>query len=290
MKTKTEEQSAPLTQLLEKERLNGTTERDPREKRHDYQYFSKGSYFFLVEDIRGEVAPIAIMEYAPMTRLDKTPSYPVLYMDPRARSPFTKYDEKEARKQEKIEANEKLKNAERARRYAKVKDMLKKCDREVRAANHLRRRASMSNLGEQLKLPFESHPGMDSLGSGLVNSTATYKKDDQVASGLGPSTMGLGNGYVAASGNSVVITSTTTSFARNLGSSRLPPNLREQLGRQVIMNRRLENTANNKENIQPRLKKSKSTTTMRLPAREETKKPGYCEACRVKFDDFTTVS
>lgn len=29
---------------------------------------------------------------------------------------------------------------------------------------------------------------------------------------------------------------------------------------------------------------------VRLPVREETKKPGYCENCRVKFDDFSTVS
>lgn len=269
--------------------MNGTTERDPKEKRHDYQYFSKGSHFFLVEDIRGEVAPVAIMEYTSLSRNDKTPSYPVLYMDPRARSPFTKYDEKEAKKQEKIEANEKLRDAERARRHAKVKELLKK-DNGVRAADHLRRRASMSNLEDHVKLSLGKHPEADSLeNSGVNNSAARCRGDDQVASGIAPSTLGFGNGYLAASGNSVVITSTTTtSLARNLNSTRLPPNLREQLGRQVIMNRKLE--ASNKENIPPRLKKSKSTTTMKLPAREETKKPGYCEACRVKFDDFTAVS
>ncbi|GJJ06076.1 hypothetical protein Clacol_000265 [Clathrus columnatus] len=285
-KSRVEGQSAPLTQLLEKERLNGTTERDPKEKRHDYQYFSKGSHFFLVEDIRGEVAPIAIMEYAPLSKFDRTPTYPVLYMDPRARSPFTKYDEKEARKQEKLDANEKLKDAEKARRYTKVKELLKNCDREFRVADRLRRRASMSNVGQYVRSHNEVHAAVDNLGSGQANSTATYRKDDdQVASGICPSTMGLGNGYLAASGNSVIITSTTTtSIARNVNPVRLPTNLREQLGRQVIMNRRLENP----NKAQPCLKKSKSTTTMRLPAREETKKPGYCEACRSKFDDFTT--
>lgn len=35
----------------------------------------------------------------------------------------------------------------------------------------------------------------------------------------------------------------------------------------------------------PRREKS----TVRLPAREENKKPGYCENCRIKFDDFSQV-
>src|SRR5262249_12390164 len=39
-----------------------------------------------------------------------------------------------------------------------------------------------------------------------------------------------------------------------------------------------------------RLKKSKSTNTLRLPTREEGSKPGYCENCRLKFDDYKEVS
>jgi regulatory subunit for Cdc7p protein kinase len=38
------------------------------------------------------------------------------------------------------------------------------------------------------------------------------------------------------------------------------------------------------------LRKSKSTNTLRLPKRDEKTKPGYCESCRAKFDDFKTVS
>ena len=37
------------------------------------------------------------------------------------------------------------------------------------------------------------------------------------------------------------------------------------------------------------LRKSKSTNTMRLPKREEGAKPGYCESCRVKFENFKDV-
>jgi regulatory subunit for Cdc7p protein kinase len=37
------------------------------------------------------------------------------------------------------------------------------------------------------------------------------------------------------------------------------------------------------------LRKSRSTNTLRLPKREEGKKPGYCESCRIRFDDFKLV-
>lgn len=37
------------------------------------------------------------------------------------------------------------------------------------------------------------------------------------------------------------------------------------------------------------LRKSRSTNTMRLPKRDETSKPGYCESCRQKFPDFKEV-
>ncbi|KIJ39930.1 hypothetical protein M422DRAFT_32530 [Sphaerobolus stellatus SS14] len=285
---KNEEPSPALTELLENERIHGTLERDPRERRHDYAYFTKGSYFLLIEDIKSELAPIGIMEYPGPSREDKTP-YPVLYMDPRARSPYTKWDEKEARQLKKAELNEKLKNAENEKKRARVKEQLKLRHFETKKLTHkLQRRASMGNLeaAHDLTCPAFEEDASLSIGP-LSNSMAP---GEQVASGFGPSTTGFPlNAYLAASGNSVAITSTTTtSLARSLananGSTRLPLNLRQSLGKQVLMNR-AANT--NKENpFEQRLRKAKSTTTLKLPPREETKKPGYCEACRVKFEDF----
>lgn len=37
------------------------------------------------------------------------------------------------------------------------------------------------------------------------------------------------------------------------------------------------------------LRKSKSTNTLKLPKRDEATKPGYCECCRLKFEDFRNV-
>ena len=109
----TNQQSPPRTQLLQHGRLHGTnSEQDPWEKHHDFQYFSKGLFFFLVPAIWGELAPIAIMEYPSLSRSvekDKVSTYPVMYMDPRPQSPFVKFDEKEVQKLENMEVNEKLK-------------------------------------------------------------------------------------------------------------------------------------------------------------------------------------
>lgn len=294
---KGEDPSPALDQLLENERIHGTLERDPREKRHDYAYFSKSSYFLLIEDIKNELAPIAIMEYAGSSRAtgaDKTPSYPVLYMDPRARSPYTKFDEKEVKRLEKAELNDRIRELERETHRAKVKALLKQQHLEAQKVRKQtsRRRASMSNLEIGRGLVLGTDDGGASGGTTVSNSLLTGGNNEQIASGYGPSTTGIPqNAYLAASGNSVAITSTTTtSLAKSLaiGTTRLPANLRQQLGRQVLMNKRTET----KEKIGPfeqRLRKAKSTTTMRLPAREESKKPGYCEACRVKFEDFGDV-
>ncbi|KIO18832.1 hypothetical protein M407DRAFT_31512 [Tulasnella calospora MUT 4182] len=116
-------------------------------------------------------------------------------------------------------------------------------------------------------------------------------------------------GYVAASGNSAILTSNIASTTSTTGLVRGEADIipgRKALHRQVVMNRafgRQSITAESKDNeaalietdskakdraiARPHvLRKSKSTNTMRLPPREETKKPGYCENCRVKFEDF----
>jgi len=124
-------------------------------------------------------------------------------------------------------------------------------------------------------------------------------------------------GYMAASGNSVGITSTTgtTSTAgalfRNL---KLPAALQERIQSQVVTSRKFPSAgtgagaAGDKEREQEKadqgkkgtmgppvgiperpnglLRKSRSTNTLRLPKREEGCKPGYCESCRAKFEDF----
>ncbi|TDL22619.1 hypothetical protein BD410DRAFT_770181 [Rickenella mellea] len=279
-----------LTSLLESERRYGTTsERDPAEKRHDFHYFSKNSYFVLVEDMHQELATIAALEY-PITRASdgkEKGQWPVPYCHPLARCPFIEYNEKEERRRERAERAEKEREEERERALEIKKRKLQQQKQKPPA--DLRRSVSMSNLHReeakaQSTLPGESIDDCDG---------------EQGASGY------LASNYMAASGNSVGITSTygTTSTAGSsllAAQAQLPPALR---GKEVLTSRKVSTA--DKENQKPSipstlmpppasipnkrkglLRKCKSTNTMKLPKRDEASKPGYCESCRIKFEDF----
>ena len=291
-----------LAQLLKTERLHGTSERDPSQKRHDFTYFSKDSYFVLVEDIKQELATVAVAEYPIQRTRDgkEKGAWPILYCHPNARGPFIEYDEREERRRQKQEKAEHDRREERARRKARLlQHERKRRAHEVRMQQHeLRRTASMNNLQRRATYP-------DTSAEGLVDLDADFPEEshtEQVhASGYLASAA-----YMAASGNSVNITSTTgTSTAGGLlRSLTLPPALKDKLAQQITMNRRASAAAvptdrDNKENIMGPpmtipdrakfLRKSKSTNTLKLPKRDEASKPGYCECCRQKFEDFREV-
>ncbi|EPQ57429.1 hypothetical protein GLOTRDRAFT_74212 [Gloeophyllum trabeum ATCC 11539] len=287
-----------LQRLLLTERLRGTTtERDPTQKRHNYQYFSKSSYFLLVEDMKQELATIHALEYTISKGKDgvERGAWPILYCHPRARGPFVEYNEKEQRRWEKAQLAEKEDAKERECVKAKLRRERKKEQMQVQPRQgDLRRTVSMNNLHRRVTNP---ELGFDELldwkgdNSGSVN-----------ASGYLAST----GAYIAASGNSVNITSTagTTSMASGpLQTLQLPAALRDRLEQQVTTSRRVTaanngNTADANGKLgdmgpplsiperRAQLKKSRSTSTLRLPKRDEKSKPGYCESCRVKFEDF----
>lgn len=293
-----------LTSLLESEKRFGTTtERDPTQKRHDFHYFSKGSYFVLVEDMRQELATIAALEY-PVTKCSdgrEKGSWPVPYCHPMSRGPFIEFNEREERRREKQERLEKEREEERAVEAKKLKM------RQLQRKQHdLRRSVSMSNLQRNLKDDsFEVYP-------------TTRLHEDSGASGFGSTISGGSAGYIAASGNSVAITSTygTTSTVgagssarSSFKSSNLPLSLRGRLQNQVVTSRRVTDKesmrstsfskASASSTMMPPpdlperrgalLRKCKSTNTLRLPKRDEKSKPGYCESCRQKFEDFKSV-
>ncbi|KAI0305515.1 Dfp1/Him1, central region-domain-containing protein [Multifurca ochricompacta] len=292
--------SAPqtLSRLLQSERLHGTTERDPNEKRLGFHYFSKTSYFILVEDLNEEIATVHAMEYPIKKGRDgkETGDWPVLYCHPRARGPFIEFDKNEARRlnareQERVQRAMKLREQEMQRKM--------RADRlQAKKAGDLRRSVSMVNLHRKISVGEDSRPpqdfvDLDAEGGDLFESAN--------ASGY------LASGYTAASGNSMAITSTTgttsTSGLSVRGAMQMPSALRERLQQQIVTSRKVglgnnmgqkEREKEHKGNMGPpsaiperkALRKSKSTNTMRLPKREETTKPGYCECCRMKFDDF----
>jgi len=292
-----------LTRLLASERLQGaTTERDPTSRRHDFRYFTKGSYFVLVEDVYQELATIHATEYMPYKGRDgkMKGDWPVLHCHPHARGPFVEFDAKEQKRWEKSQRAEADKENERKRKVAR--ELERKNQARLlsnKSGRDLRRSVSMNNLHRRATIGAADFVDLDiDFGDG---------QDSANASGYLAST-GTG-AYMAASGNSVGITSTAGTTSTAGGSIRpldLPASLRSRLQQQVLTSRKApttitakdQDTTHKKGTMGPPiglperphglLRKSRSTTTMRLPKRDEASKPGYCESCRVKFEDFDT--
>ena len=263
-----------LSRLLESERLHGTTERDPTQRRHDFTYFSKGSYFVLVEDMRQELATIAALEYTVTKGNDGRDrgAWPILHLHPRARNPFVEYNEREERRCQKVEQADRDREAELARRKVQVREQERRRRAKLQAVaqaraqrNHdLRRAVSMQNLRHQavdadVEVDLDADYGEGEAGNSVAAS-------GYLASGA----------YVAASGNSVSITSTTgttSTVGAAFRSMQLPASLRDKIDNQVVTSRRLPNLtvrSIGKENLMgppltiperpPRtLRKSKST-------------------------------
>lgn len=295
-----------LSRLLQSERIHGTSERDPTQKRHDFRYFSRHSRYVLVEDMQGALATIAAHEYLlPRGMKDEDivkPPWPVAHCHPHSRGPFVAFDEKEKKRWEKSQLQEKQKQAEHEAQQEKIlkaEEMKRTAEAQLHAKKFgdLRRSVSMSNLHrrathslEGRDFPLDLEQDADNLESANASG--------YLASGTG--------GYMAASGNSVGMTSTTgtTSTSSYLRKVTLPSALSGRMKQQVVTSRKFPTAADKLQaernagamgppraipERQALLRKSKSMNTMKLAKREEGVKPGYCESCRVKFEDFKLV-
>ncbi|QRW21329.1 regulatory subunit for Cdc7p protein kinase [Rhizoctonia solani] len=95
-------------------------------------------------------------------------------------------------------------------------------------------------------------------------------------------------GYIAASGNSVAITSNVASTTSTAVTGPTLPRVRSTLRFQALAKGASAGAGTNAMPPPRTIRKAKSTNTLavRLPPREERKKPGYCENCRARFEDF----
>ena len=294
----------PLSRLLQSERLHGTHERDPTQKRHDFSYFSRSSYFVLVEDLRQELATIAAFEYIAVRNSagKQKATWPVLHCHPYSRGPFIEFNEREKRRWQKslMADSSEVHEAEETCLPVMTKTGMHGATRQLHAmrGGDLRRSVSMNNLHRRAAHTTTTLYGMVDLDPD--------NQDSANASGYLAST-GTGGAYMAASGNSVGITSTTgttSNHARNtLRNLQLSAALRGRIQQQVITSRKYPADASTQAkatfamgppdhipNKPTMLRKCQSTNTLRLPKREEGSKPGYCENCRIKFEDFRGVS
>lgn len=281
-----------LSRLLQSERIHGLSERDPTQKRHDFRYFTRGSYFVLIEDIHGELATIAAHEYPAHKEREgeKTP-WPTLHCHPQARGPFILFDEKEKKRWDRLQEVEKKETAERR---ARCEALLRRQATEKKTVSNLLSRR-VGDLRRSVSLNNMCNAARDKV---FVNHDADGDVEFIDASGFLAS--GL-MGYTAASGNSVSITSATgTASLVNYAfrTHQMPSNLNGKIRQEIIMHKQPQDRLAMTSKMGPPvrvpqrhavLKRSKSTNTLKLPKREEGSKPGYCESCRSKFNDFREV-
>jgi regulatory subunit for Cdc7p protein kinase len=191
----------------------------------------------LVEDVKQELAPIAVLQY-PITKGTSgkdTGTWPILHCHPKARGPFIEFDEREERRWRKAENAEKEREREREQRRKRFEQRRRSLkENQFKAQHDLRRTVSMNNLHRRGILP-EVIPDGDPDHLESAN-----------ASGYLPS-----GGYVAASGNSVGITSTTGTTSAttdsNLTKLQLPPSLRGRFQQEVVTSRRFGSLGKSKE-------------------------------------------
>ncbi|KAF9007967.1 Dfp1/Him1, central region-domain-containing protein [Cyathus striatus] len=289
-----------LSRLLQSERIHGTTERDPTQKRHGFRYFTRGSFFVLVEDLRQELATIAAHEYViKRGKTDHNPPWPVLHCHPKSRGPFIPFDDREKRRWERLQNMEQGRETEHViikSKHLKVAVKEKAISRMSAKAGDLRRTVSLSNFQRRASLP------VGALKNDFVDLNED-RDEDESANASGYLALGTAT-YVAASGNSVGITSTTGTTSTTGYTSRylqLSSALTERMKQQIVTSCKFPVGGNGRPvedqssrpmappavpDKQPMLRKSKSTNTIKLPKREEGSKPGYCESCRTKFEDF----
>ena len=196
-----------------------------------------------------------------------------------------------------MERAEKEREEERAAEVKRTKARQQKQQKQ----NDLRRSVSLSNLHRNFN------------GNQCVGGPAGAFVGESGASGW------ESNGYIAASGNSMSIASTAFATTSTMGAgsstmsglgigNRLLRN--GNLPAEVMTSRRVgdkepsRSTSISKASASSAmmpppevpdrsrnlLRKCKSTNTLRLLKRDEKLKPGYCESCRQKFEDFKVVS
>ncbi|KAK4699237.1 regulatory subunit for Cdc7p protein kinase, partial [Phenoliferia sp. Uapishka_3] len=266
-----------LPSLLRDEQLFGTRERDPFVPRPDMHYFNTTlNRYLLVEDSTGEHRPIVAKEYE-KPRKGHDPHWPVLYGGLEGRGAFYHYE------------GPPIVHENRLRRPSPPEE-----DREDEGAQEEEKEAKPELL-PAADVPFKGHAAFAARAvAPNLRRTASLNRLS-TAHAPKPTAVPKNGSYLAASGNSQTITSTVASATSTRGGA---PVLGGAFGNGPLVNRRLATL--NRSTVPTRfggqqtapgkLKRSVSVdaglSVKAPPPREEPKKPGYCENCRLKYDDF----
>ncbi|KAE8229477.1 hypothetical protein CF326_g5554 [Tilletia indica] len=257
-----------LGALLAREKIEGTTERDPNAPRADFYYFpTKVVHYLLVEDATGEHRPIMIQEYEkPRDRqAAERPAWPKLYGELEGRCPFTYYD------------------VSRHGNRTEKKPTANKTLRRALSLNQLGAPATASHELDRSAMTTNGNPYGD-VGRSFLNEGMSLGGHCQESGTVAP--------YQLASGNSVNITSNIASTAQGSTTSFGPGT--SGAGPGIMPLRHLpagmggiRRSVSVNEGLRARARAEVAAAAAAAARqKEKEKKPGYCENCRLKFDDI----
>jgi len=251
-----------LSQMLHQEKLHGTLERDPSALRSDFYYFGKNTYHLLVTDATGEHRPVVIAEFDRTAHeaSGRPPPWPVLHGGVEGRSLFAPVDARERERQ--------ARGTERPR------------------CQTLRRIASLNGASLQ-RAANEQAQGGAPASSAAPGTPALMASDNSLA--------------LASTVASTTSTAPTTALNSQAGATagglqdkrvaelnrrvHTPVDLRGVGVRGATVRRMLDG-----ERAAGALRRTASAGALGArppvpkPARE--KRPGHCENCRCRFEDF----
>lgn len=264
-----------LSQMLEKEKVQGTLEKDPLVGRDNFHYFSKNSVYILIEDATAEHRPIMVQEWNKPTPEDDRVDWPILYGELEGRCPFNKIEfEGDVRKRMKPNRHETLK------RSVSLSHLNRRGPPVSPAPSGDSRGSYSINRGAS---PYPLASGNSvSLTSNIASTTST-NMGGPTGLGLIPPYGALGRKVHQAAGLGLGRPSSIASNARSGHSSTTPTTISEQ-SRGSLVRRMLGITDHNRTNLAG-IRRSVSTASAGNQLRRE-KKPGYCENCRSKYEDF----
>lgn len=224
-----------------------------------------------MEDSTGEHRPIVTKEYErPRKRED--PSWPVLWGGVESRTAFYHYEGPPVVYEAKRSFTSLFEPPKIQEGESQSQQLLKNkpINFSTAAPGNVRRSLSMSQIQKNSK-----NPSLPFVPEGGIN---------------------LNDKYIAASGNSQIITSNVASGTSNQsGAVRgINHDRATMCNRRLAALKRLSVPMGGGGGAPGKLKRSASLdaglNAKAPPARDEPKKPGYCENCRIKYEDFKMVS
>ena len=285
-----------LRTLLEDERIHGTRERDANAPRPDFHYFKTGVKYILIEDATGKHRTVMVKEYASTPK--DSPEWPVLherFLRPSASSQSTVDLDKI-----------------RARAWALYVER-KPFEGEAPPVSELKRSTSLRSLPCTPKLP-DALPYQNASGNSVVltSNIASTSTANCSPALFGQNAMGMykdralmqmnkrvqvlkGNARLAAAKRTSATDASIAELTQrraSTGTTRpiIPPKTflsHWQLCRMLDQAR--EPVSSLDVTVEMRMK-NREKVDAGLKGREQESAAGYCENCRLRYNDLSVVS